>query len=683
MAKKDINLGTQPTGAGGDTSRSANVKINANFTELYKAMGATLNGADGAVLPTTGLPVLNGGTGATTADKARENLGVGGLDDANTWSKRQYMTGGMVGGGRLVLTQSEPASNYMIEEKNIAAYYTHPITGSPQVIGKYRIIFDKMDSSTQIFLKVRVMYYGSKTNLDIDLSAYWYMTTQKWLNPSAYIQGLSDDKYKFTDNNVIFGTLKDGRQYIEFGAPTHSQTHESILIQDYIGTLNPRNLQGKVKIERIPEDNLLTNVNTGDILSVTPSYDMTNKDLGITAENKVVSIGRGGTGANTSAAARANLGLGTAATAILTTSTTDSTDGRVLKVGDFGIGSLKIPAMEVNQPIPDSMGSGFYVRGADPTTGNGAGVILRNGNIFRSLFLGSPSSIGNSKKITYIAVHDVSKPVEQQEILTYSILHSGITTTDANGFIKSASPIVELYADHINLNDDAKRQPITFEKLGIGDYLIKGSSGFAQSGWYVEQPKDANGNVYHAVIYDTLENGDISVKTYEQKLDGVRIVADLDKPVDVKEGRFISIRLHEDPEPEPEPEPEFEPSTPDPEIVDNEGNPAPSHLHELDHGMWVISEENAAVLEQERLAAMPNLTRRQFRLVLVLNGYDLANIETLINSIEDPMQRQITMIEWQDATTFHRTNPSLITMAGLMGLDAETVDQLWTQALTL
>lgn len=37
--------------------------------------------------------------------------------------------------------------------------------------------------------------------------------------------------------------------------------------------------------------------------------------------------------------ARSNLGLGTAATATLTTSTTDTTAGRVLKVGDFGVGT--------------------------------------------------------------------------------------------------------------------------------------------------------------------------------------------------------------------------------------------------------------------------------------------------------------------------------------------------------
>ncbi|MDH1534099.1 phage tail protein [Acinetobacter johnsonii] len=147
------------------------------------------------------------------------------------------------------------------------------------------------------------------------------------------------------------------------------------------------------------------------------------------------------------------------------------------------------------------------------------------------------------------------------------LLHTGNTATDANGFIKAASPIVKLFADKIEINDEAKQQDISFEKLGVGDYLIKGSSGFAQEGWYIETPKDANGNVLFSVIYHTLENGDISVKTYKKKFDfeTVSIVADLDNPVDITENRWIDLRLQELPQPEIEESesvatPEFQPT---------------------------------------------------------------------------------------------------------------------------
>lgn len=77
------------------------------------------------------------------------------------------------------------------------------------------------------------------------------------------------------------------------------------------------------------------------------------------------------------------------------------------------------------------------------------------------------------------------------------------------------------------------------------------------------------------------------------------------------------------------------------------------------------------------------LTRRQFRLALVMNGFALADIEAIINQIEDSTQRQITLIEWQDGTTFERYSPSLLKMAELMNLSSPQVDELWSQALTL
>ncbi|PZM19131.1 hypothetical protein DOL94_00330 [Acinetobacter baumannii] len=90
--------------------------------------------------------------------------------------------------------------------------------------------------------------------------------------------------------------------------------------------------------------------------------------------------------------------------------------------------------------------------------------------------------------------------------------------------------------------------------------------------------------------------------------------------------------------------------------------------------VWAVTYETPPV---------PALTRRQFRLALVTNGYSLADIETLIAQIEDDMHRQIIQIEWQDATTFIRTSPNLLFMTNLMGLSTEQVDTLWSQALTL
>ncbi|UDE99361.1 hypothetical protein [Acinetobacter pittii] len=132
----------------------------------------------------------------------------------------------------------------------------------------------------------------------------------------------------------------------------------------------------------------------------------------------------------------------------------------------------------------------------------------------------------------------------------YSVWTTTNTTVDANGFIKAASPIVKLFADKIELNGEAAEQALSFEKLGIGHYLIKGSSGFAKEGWWIEIPTDTHGNKICAVEYQTLENGDLEIKTFKKKMnDEGDIVANLDAPIEIPtnangEPRWIDIRLN-------------------------------------------------------------------------------------------------------------------------------------------
>ena len=87
----------------------------------------------------------------------------------------------------------------------------------------------------------------------------------------------------------------------------------------------------------------------------------------------------------------------------------------------------------------------------------------------------------------------------------------------------------------------------------MGDYLIKGSTGFAQEGWYIEMPKDANGNVLVAVVYKQLANNDITVKTYAKMFDPDTgdIVANTAKPRDIPSTRWIDLRLQALPQTNP------------------------------------------------------------------------------------------------------------------------------------
>lgn len=90
--------------------------------------------------------------------------------------------------------------------------------------------------------------------------------------------------------------------------------------------------------------------------------------------------------------------------------------------------------------------------------------------------------------------------------------------------------------------------------------------------------------------------------------------------------------------------------------------------------VWAVTYESPS---------LPILTRRQFMRTLVLNQFDLDDIEAKIRTIEDAQERQLALIDWHDATEFERNNQTMIMMIDLLGLTNDQVDALWSQALTL
>lgn len=77
MAKQVINLGTAPSGAGGDDRRGAWVKARANFTELFNWISNLAQTDDQATSLPASLPIAKGGTGGTSVAAALSNLGLG------------------------------------------------------------------------------------------------------------------------------------------------------------------------------------------------------------------------------------------------------------------------------------------------------------------------------------------------------------------------------------------------------------------------------------------------------------------------------------------------------------------------------------------------------------------------------------------------------------------------------
>ncbi len=220
--------------------------------------------------------------------------------------------------------------------------------------------------------------------------------------------------------------------------------------------------------------------------------------------------------------------------------------GNVMQVGAFGLGTGAENADSINPPKNGYCG--WLSTNSADTSGVGGfkyGVSLAwfNSDHGAQILLG----IADTKEVGYRTWDGVARNWR----IFRKFYHEGNTTKDTNGILKAASPVVRLFVDRIEMNDEAELQPITFEKLGVGDYLVKGSLGFAQEGWYIEMPKDANGNVLVAVIYEQLANNDISVKTYAKKFDEETgdVVANTAKPRDIPATRWIDLRLQALPQP--------------------------------------------------------------------------------------------------------------------------------------
>lgn len=123
------------------------------------------------------------------------------------------------------------------------------------------------------------------------------------------------------------------------------------------------------------------------------------------------------------------------------------------------------------------------------------------------------------------------------------------TNKGTNGVLSEKSPVTHLYHDRVEHTGNEKElQPIKFVKQGVGDYLLKNTTGLAQEGWYIVIPHDANGNPLVAVEYED-NDGDVNVRTYKRKFDyeQAKVVADHDNPMDIPETRWIDLRFNDDP----------------------------------------------------------------------------------------------------------------------------------------
>lgn len=231
------------------------------------------------------------------------------------------------------------------------------------------------------------------------------------------------------------------------------------------------------------------------------------------------------------ATARNNLGLGSASTRNVGTDA-----GNVMEVGAFGLGSN--PTLNDNTVAtrfsyygPNNKPTGYLSDWYE------YGVL---GSI-RHEFSGDVAEfivthIGNTLAFRGSRVRDWR-----------TVYHSGNTTVDGSGFIKQASPIINLYRDKIEQPIDGylELEDVSFERLGVGHYVLQNAPLLSRDGWYIETPKDRNNNIYFYLDYEENETDKtLTIKTYEPDYSSGR--AEAGEPVDILEGRFVSLRFEED-----------------------------------------------------------------------------------------------------------------------------------------
>ncbi|WBA57909.1 hypothetical protein O7C57_04805 [Providencia sp. 21OH12SH02B-Prov] len=145
----------------------------------------------------------------------------------------------------------------------------------------------------------------------------------------------------------------------------------------------------------------------------------------------------------------------------------------------------------------------------------------------------------------------------------YNLYNDRNTTKDSNGNLKAASPIVKVFADHIETNEES--EGVEMEHLGIGHYLIKGVVGFnADGAWGINNgfviPQDHNGKNMVLIDYKVRPDGDIELFVFHQQnadmperfqnkrikytdKDGNPVYYKNYEPCDVPESRWIDMRV--------------------------------------------------------------------------------------------------------------------------------------------
>ncbi|ROD51503.1 phage tail fiber protein [Proteus mirabilis] len=223
--------------------------------------------------------------------------------------------------------------------------------------------------------------------------------------------------------------------------------------------------------------------------------------------------------------------------------------GTMMLVGDYGLGASINGARQdmVNTP-EDIFANGFY----SPAGASSNGFLSSYYPAFFAM-----RQAGNGSLVQFTSTGAgyrlLSANAWQNEWVR--LWDNKNTTVDGNGFIKRASPIIDINPDGtFTTNDESEGATVT--RVAQGEYLIEGVLGFnSDAGWGgvdggIEIPLDVNKQPLIWVDSEVMGDGSILVKTYHRTHPNAPKFArnDIDDykdgdPIDIPDGRFISVRV--------------------------------------------------------------------------------------------------------------------------------------------
>ncbi len=230
-------------------------------------------------------------------------------------------------------------------------------------------------------------------------------------------------------------------------------------------------------------------------------------------------------------------------------------NGALMVVGDYGLGTTSRNSSMGSQPVNDIKAldlSGFF-------SGGGSGAINLHDS-FAPLISASRAGGGDGTgSMLYIQGNAKALAYCYRNMGSYTqwinLWGTSNTTVDSNGFIKRASPIININPDGtFTTNDESEGATVT--RVAQGEYLIEGVLGFnSDAGWGgvdggIEIPLDVNKQPLIWVDSKVMEDGSILVRTYHRTHPNAPKFArnDIDgykdgDPIDIPDGRFISVRV--------------------------------------------------------------------------------------------------------------------------------------------